>query len=373
MKKSLLFGVLLVGLYAQPNLASVEDLQDKFNSQKHSLSKSFSQKKAQQVDRFEQAKIAYRDSFLNAQKRFSQQWETPVLSSSTSWVSYSEYDQIRRTLDFESGAYTIEVLGEKTQQQIDTIVAQQTQSLLSETSSSAIKKDPVLNQIVTRITQANKLFSDVDASLITTSRQQAVTQQAHGKTVTKVTMRFPQDKLFQRALQYVPQIQRQAQQWQVEPELIIAIMHTESHFNPVAQSHIPAYGLMQIVPNSAGKDVTRVHQGKVRVLSANELFVADYNIEVGSAYINILEQRYLKDIHDLKTRTFVAISAYNSGVGSVAKHFTGTGSLNKLAQTVNRMSPQDVYSSLVDDFPYKETRDYLKKVESKRQFYAKYF
>jgi membrane-bound lytic murein transglycosylase C len=372
-KKSLQFGTFLVGLYSLPNLASIDDMHAKFNNQKQFLSESFSQQKSQQMDLFEQEKIAYHNSIINAKKRISQQWDKPVLSSSVAWVSYSEDVQVRRTLDFKSGIYTIEVLGDKTQAQIDTIVDQQTKSLLSETSSSAIEKDPVLNQIIIQKTDTNKLFIDVDASMITRSKQQTVIQQNHEKTITAVTMRFPQDKLSQRALQYVPQIQRQAQQWQVEPELIIAIMHTESHFNPVAQSHIPAYGLMQIVPYSAGRDVTRIHQGKERVLSAEELFVTDYNIEIGSAYINILEQRYLKDIHNLQTRTFVAISAYNGGVGAVAKHFTGTGSLSKLALAVNRMSPQDVYSSLVDDFPYKETRDYLKNVETKRQFYAQYF
>ncbi|ANS85280.1 transglycosylase SLT domain-containing protein [Vibrio scophthalmi] len=373
MLKSFLFCSLVVGLYAQTVIAGVEDLQAKFANQKQSLSDSFNQQKSQQVDRFEQAKLAYRDSFLNAQKRFSQQWDTPVLSSATTWVSYSEEDKVRRSLDFESGAYTIEVLGDKTQAQIDAIVVQQTERLLAATSSSAIKSDPVLNQIVSNNTPSNKLFSELDSTVITATKQQSAYRQAQGSKVTMVTMRFPQDKLSQRALQYIPQIKKQAHKWQVDPTLIIAIMHTESHFNPVAQSHIPAYGLMQIVPYSAGRDVTRVHQGQERVLSADELFVPDYNIEIGSAYLNILEQRYLNDIDDPSTRTFVAISAYNGGVGAVAKHFSGTGSLSKLAQSVNRMSSQQVYHSLVEDFPYKETRDYLKKVESKRQYYAPYF
>ncbi|EGU37915.1 transglycosylase SLT domain-containing protein [Vibrio scophthalmi] len=373
MLKSFLFCSLVVGLYAQTVIAGVEDLQAKFANQKQSLSDSFNQQKSQQVDRFEQAKLAYRDSFLNAQKRFSQQWDTPVLSSATTWVSYSEEDKVRRSLDFESGAYTIEVLGDKTQAQIDAIVVQQTERLLAATSSSAIKSDPVLNKIVSNNTPSNKLFSELDSTVITATKQQSAYRQAQGSKVTMVTMRFPQDKLSQRALQYIPQIKKQAQKWQIDPALVIAIMHTESHFNPVAQSHIPAYGLMQIVPYSAGRDVTRVHQGKERVLTANELFVPDYNIEIGSAYLNILEQRYLNDIDDPSTRTFVAISAYNGGVGAVAKHFSGTGSLSKLAQSVNRMSSQQVYHSLVEDFPYKETRDYLKKVESKRQYYAPYF
>ena len=46
-----------------------------------------------------------------------------------------------------------------------------------------------------------------------------------------------------------------ARRYNLEPELIYAIIETESSFNPYAVSHANAYGLMQVVASTAGRDV----------------------------------------------------------------------------------------------------------------------
>ena len=96
--------------------------------------------------------------------------------------------------------------------------------------------------------------------------------------------------------------------------------YTESSFNPVAVSPIPAY--TQIVPGSAGRDVTKMHFGKEQPLSPEYLFTADKNIEVGIAIPNILDKRYLVKIKDPLSRKYCTIAAYNTGAGNVAKAFT---------------------------------------------------
>src|SRR5690554_8136195 len=87
-----------------------------------------------------------------------------------------------------------------------------------------------------------------------------------------------------------------AKKWDVEPALVMAIMQTESAFNPMARSHIPAFGLMQIVPASAGRDASKAVWGKDQLLTGQQLFNPQTNIELGCAYLNILDKRYLKSI-----------------------------------------------------------------------------
>ena len=60
-----------------------------------------------------------------------------------------------------------------------------------------------------------------------------------------------QDKRVER---YKDEIFKQSERFGIDPAIVFAIIHTESSFNPKARSHIPAYGLMQLVPKSGGRD-----------------------------------------------------------------------------------------------------------------------
>ncbi len=152
--------------------------------------------------------------------------------------------------------------------------------------------------------------------------------------------------------------------------MIFALIEAESAFNPLAKSHIPAYGLMQIVPQSAGQDASALIHGKATLLSPSYLYNSKKNIEMGVAYIYILYYRYLKSIDDPVSRLYCTIAAYNTGAGNVAKAFTSGRNIKKAAKTINQMSSDDVYHHLIKHLPYAETRNYLKKVN---RLLPKYF
>ncbi len=165
------------------------------------------------------------------------------------------------------------------------------------------------------------------------------------------------------------QVNQQAKRWQVSPALILAVIHTESSFNPMARSGIPAFGLMQIVPTSAGKDVSAMLHGKPLLYSPEYLYQPENNIEAGSAYLHILEQRYFKGVRNETSRRYLCIAAYNTGAGNVAKTLTGTKSLSRAAITANLMSPQQVRQKLMRNLPADETRNYLRKVLRRTEDY----
>ena len=86
------------------------------------------------------------------------------------------------------------------------------------------------------------------------------------KNIKSYKIQLKRDR-FNKAEKYLSQVAMQAEQWKVDQEVLLAIMETESHFNPMAKSHIPAYGLMQIVPSTAGADVNK----KIFSINKNQL------------------------------------------------------------------------------------------------------
>ena len=192
------------------------------------------------------------------------------------------------------------------------------------------------------------------------------------KKITTYTMPLGNKKDLTKAKPYIGNVKLQSDRWELSPSLLLAIMHTESYFNPKAQSHIPAFGLMQIVPRSAGIDVNRFLYKKDMPMTESYLFQSEKNIETGVAYMHILNSRYLRKITNPESRMYCMIAAYNTGSGNVAKTFNKGGSRNisKAAKIINELSPQEVYDHLVANLPYDETKNYLKRVIKRKKIYT---
>jgi membrane-bound lytic murein transglycosylase C len=163
-----------------------------------------------------------------------------------------------------------------------------------------------------------------------------------------------------RVKKFKPFVKRYARQFGVSENLIYAIIQTESNFNQFAVSSAGAYGLMQIVPSSAGRDAYKHVKGRTITPSKSYLFDAKNNIELGTAYINILDRKYLEGINNPISKEYCVISAYNTGSGNVLKTFSSNRT--KAKELINAKKPFEVYSKLRSNLPYKETRRYLKKV-----------
>lgn len=180
------------------------------------------------------------------------------------------------------------------------------------------------------------------------------------KKVHFVTIPMVKDHVSVRVLKFKPYVKKYARKFGVSENLVYAIIQTESNFNQFAVSSAGAFGLMQIVPTSAGRDAYKEVKGKTWTPSKSYLFDASNNIELGSAYIKILDNKYLKRINNPISREYCVISAYNTGSGNVLKTFSSNR--DRAKEIINSKKPSEVYNKLRSNLPYEETRRYLKKV-----------
>lgn len=177
---------------------------------------------------------------------------------------------------------------------------------------------------------------------------------------------------FEKAHEYLGLVAKYSKKWEQQKELVLAIIETESHFNPSAKSHIPAYGLMQIVPSTAGADVNKKVFSIDLHPTALQLFDGEKNIEFGSAYLHILMNEYLTDIQDPISRIYCAIAAYNTGIGNLSKAFNnGRIGLKTAIANINKMSSEEVLS-IISSKTHIETQRYIVKILDSQRYFAEH-
>ncbi len=158
-----------------------------------------------------------------------------------------------------------------------------------------------------------------------------ITENGTKKKVYYVQFEMVEDYEVQSEHKYGEYVALFAKEYKLEQALIFAIIKTESSFNPYAVSHIPAYGLMQVVPASAGRDVYKMLNNRDGIPTKEMLFTPKTNIQYGSTYLNILFTRYIKGVKNSLSHEYCVIAAYNTGSGNVLSVFDkDRTNLNKL-------------------------------------------
>ena len=228
-----------------------------------------------------------------------------------------------------------------------------------------------VDQAITRVASQSEKSHSFSINKIKRDKNQKASE-LKNKRITRLTIAIKPKELQDRIAEIKPYAKQYSSVMEIPMPLIVAMIHTESSFNPLAVSHIPAYRLMQVVPTSAGIDVNEFLHSKREPLEKDYLFIAEQNVEAGSAYLHLLNNRYLTKITNPQSRLYCAIAAYNTGVGNVTRAFTDgqSTSLNSaVADQINAMQPQQVYDLLLEKLPYDETRKYLKKVRTRMDKY----
>ncbi|MBI2845323.1 MAG: transglycosylase SLT domain-containing protein [Chloroflexi bacterium] len=105
---------------------------------------------------------------------------------------------------------------------------------------------------------------------------------------------------------YAEEVQAAAQEFNLDPLLIYAMIHAESRYDPEAVSRSYAQGLMQIIPST--RDWIAEQLGLV--LTPVDIFDPAINIRFGAYYLRFVLDFFDQDID-------YALAAYNGGPGNV--------------------------------------------------------
>ena len=148
---------------------------------------------------------------------------------------------------------------------------------------------------------------------------------------------------------YSSEVEASSKEFNVDKNLVYAVIHTESRFQPDAESHAGAVGLMQLMPETFTWLQERL-DGEV-IYSDDSLYDPAVNIRYGTYFLSTL----LKDYSDPSA----AIAAYNAGSANVDSwlndpSYSGDG-------------------KTLTVIPYEETRNYVEKVNNAWETYRRLY
>ena len=150
-------------------------------------------------------------------------------------------------------------------------------------------------------------------------------------------------------LAYWETIQQKAQERELDPYLILALIRQESLFDPQARSPAAALGLMQLLPSTASRVAKQIG---VMPPTNEQLLQPEINLSLGTQYLKDLLQRYSND-------WFKAIAAYNAGEAAVDRW--------------EREIVTEDAEEFVERIPYLETRGYVKLVMRNHRIYRRLY
>lgn len=118
----------------------------------------------------------------------------------------------------------------------------------------------------------------------------------------------------------VEAVLRMAPQFRLDPRLVMAVMSTESNFDPMARSPKNAMGLMQLIPETAERFAVRDAYDPIE------------NLRGGMAYLRWLLAYFRGDVT-------LALAGYNAGEGAVDR-FRGVPPFSETLAYVQRIRAQ---------------------------------
>jgi len=342
----------------------------------------FENYKKKQEQAYKSYTIQQDSLFIQYKEEIERLWLEFRESTPHEWISYNEKFESRGSVDFEKGRIIVDAVVEETAENSD----EEAKTLLKDQLRTILREDPetkdfmLENQVESPLItfdlmEAGNVDIVVDEIFESTEKELITGTDDVSRCRYSIELHLVPDHIKIRAEKYKPYIENTCLQFEIDPAIVLAIIHTESTFNPKAYNrHGNAYGMMQIVPKYAGRTMNKILYKQDTNPQPEILFDPEKNIEIGVGYMRWLVDNTWEDVENDKNRSYCIICSYNGGAGTIYKAMTGR--MNKLGELwdkmfidLNTMKSNELYDHLVVKVPYEETRNYLKVVVERMDKY----
>ena len=362
------------------SLLRADDLSEleKYKQEKNNDKNKWKQERDAELDLYKERVQKERKAWQEYVNDVKSKWGEYVDSKPKAWAEYGANQNSLSIIDYENNLASLEVLidgdddgeAEKlfTKRFEDIMNARENESVILEKQFKNSNGEWINKKNSKRY--INKRFESKKYK-----KEVIVGGDGRVRTKYKVSLDMVPNSMKIRAEKYMHLVKKYSKQYDVDPALVLALIHTESAFNPKAFSRRPdgtpmACGLMQIIPSQAGRDAHRALYGSDKIVKPEFLYNPDNNIKMGVWYVKWLKKWWAK--RDKKygnssspiQNDYYTISSYNQGMGTILKKAYKKHDLSK-------KSDQETFRILNSERSIsKEGRDYIERVVKRRKLYS---
>jgi soluble lytic murein transglycosylase len=149
-------------------------------------------------------------------------------------------------------------------------------------------------------------------------------------------------------LDYDPFILKRANDYDLDPYFVFALICQESHYEETIESGAGAIGLMQLMPETARREAKKMGL----TFEKNDLYSAETNLNLGISHLAELFEEFHHD-------SVLVLAAYNAGKSAAQAWFEEFGD-----------RPRDEFIELI---PYRETRLFIKNIMEHQAAYRRIY
>lgn len=374
------FLMFVVALIAQSDF-------DEFMKAEQAKEETFVQKEKQAIANY----YSQQDSlFIQYKEQIEKLWGEFDESKPKEWVSYNSDFTAKSKVNFEENKVEVAAVVEKADtpkekkkqdEKAKKIVKEQLKAMMKEkdeVTDEPLLKDQIKNPLVEKAEKIDEKEIEKVAEKIVEKAEKVVIKTKDGKENVKyvISLEMMPNSVKTRIEKYKPYIEKFCKMYKIDPKYAMAIIHTESYYNPKAYNrHGNAYGMMQIVPRYAGRTMNNYLFKQNKKPSSGQLFNPEINMQMGIGYMRWLADNKWSKIHNETNLYYCIISSYNGGPGTIYKAMTGR--MNKIGQKrwdqmiydLNNWDSEKLYKHLRRKIPFEETRHYIKTVRDRIEKY----
>ncbi len=369
---SLIFLTVVLAMLTGPVLRA-EDPHEKWKTEKENMDRQWERRRLEVDIKWEALIREQEEKRKRIQAEIERKWQEYIGSTKKDWIDYDPDKDTRSRVDFKTGQIVFETVIPVS----DPDASAKARYKIEKQAERVLRRTDMYNSRVLDGQIVDRKGAKVNLSTIQEYIRKDVLPEIRlapkpfysrdgvKRRVYRVKISLVSDNIRIRAAKYLPIVEKNAKRFNLTPQLVLSIIHTESYFNPFAVSPCDAVGIMQIIPRYAGREAYRAIYGKDTVLSRGYLFNPEKNIELGCAYLYLLKNKHFKDVQGVLKNRYVAICGYNWGPTYLRRKIVDQ-------YQISQMSDAQVYQLLRQKTP-RETSNYIKRVTERMPIYDYFF